>query len=95
MAEPSFGIVIALSDAPGVTYQECIFGALTVLNHAAATSEFTFRFVATLKQDQRNCEVVNRGEIAREQPGQQIGSGELIAVPNTANFMVAVIWGKL
>jgi hypothetical protein len=50
--------------------------------------------VAALKEDQRNRELTDRGEIERDQPGVQIGGGELIAFPNETDFLVTVVGGK-
>ena len=73
----------------------CFCLAFTVSNHAPATSKFTFRFVAALQEDERNGELVDRGEVERNRLGEQIGCGELIAFPNAANFLIAVIWREL
>src|SRR5262249_39676327 len=72
----------------------CLFGASTVPNHAAATSEFTFQSWRPSKKDQRNRELTDRGEIERDQLWEQIGGGKLIAFPNAADFLVTVVGGK-
>src|SRR5438067_736038 len=51
--------------------------------------------MAALKKNQRNCKFINRTEVERHQLGQKIRRRKLVAFPNAANFLVAVIRRKL
>src|SRR5467141_3415731 len=67
----------------------CFAGASTVSNHAAATSEFTFRSWRPWKRISGTASlpiVVRSSEQLRE----QIGRGELIAFPDAADFCIAI-----
>src|ERR1700736_114160 len=51
--------------------------------------------MAARKEDQRNGEFVGLSEIESDHPGEHIGSCELIAIPDVADLLVAIVWRKL
>src|SRR6266853_3090704 len=51
--------------------------------------------MAALKEDQRNCERVGLSEIQRDHLGEQVRGCELIAIPDVADLLVAIVGRKL